>query len=139
MPRMSLEERSERLVRFLMGLRDPEVAAAMREHGFTEEDRREGYRLLEAHTADTLPDVPVRRERYQDPLKRLDAFENHWFPIVDASLRNRFPAAHEWTFHDLGQTSGTKVVVSVRLFLDRIETLPEAKVEGAREAAALLA
>ncbi len=56
--------------------------------------RREGFRRLNALTEGRLN---YREPAGRDPslLDKLDAWENRWFPIANASLRARFPSVQE--------------------------------------------
>jgi len=56
-------------------------------------------------------------------LQELDAWENHWFPIAQASLLRRYPAVHARLFLNLSQTEGPEVAVSVGTFVERWEQL----------------
>jgi hypothetical protein len=53
----------------------------------------------------------------------LDAWENKWFPIAQASLRRHFPRVAERVFRNLTQTEGPDVIVSVSTFIERYDTL----------------
>jgi hypothetical protein len=136
---MSDEDRSERVIRFLMGLRDAGVAHALKGRGFTEDDRRQGYRLLEAQTEGSLDAPAPAPSNRTELLARLDAWENEWYPIAFASLRSRFPAVHEHVFRNLGQTSGLELVIYVDRFVSRLDQLEASGVDGATDALALLA
>jgi hypothetical protein len=136
MARLSVGAKAQRVARFLTGLQNAQVAQRLAQHGFTNEDRVEGYRLMAALTDDALSAKPAAPA---DPslLSRLDAFENLWYPIISASLRHRFPAAHEHVFRNLRQVVGPELIIGVGTLIRRIDELPTAVAEGA-EARALL-
>jgi hypothetical protein len=136
MARYSPGQKAERVLRFLMGLRYPRVAAALRQHGFSNADRLEGYELLRRLTDDRLDAVAVRAAD-PDLLERLDTFENKWLPIADATLRRHFPEARDWLFRNLTMTEGLDLIVSVGTFIRRLDQLPTEAPEG-KEARALL-
>lgn len=123
------------MLRFLMGLRDPEVVLALEQHGFTEADRLEGYALIRQLTDERLgkPPPPPTSD---DLLPQLDAFENFWFPIARAILRPRYPVVHERVFRKLKQTEGNALLLSVSTFVRRLDELRD---EGGAEAEAALA
>jgi hypothetical protein len=122
MAKLSIGQKAERVLKLLLGLRNARVAEALRQYGFTENDLAEGWRRLEALTSGRLQ---VRGAVKQDPalLGRLDEWENRWFPIASATLRGRFPAVHEWLFLNLSQTEGPAVVISVGVFVTRINAM----------------
>lgn len=137
MAKMTVGQKAERTLRFLMGLRNAEVAAELRRRGFTDEDRVEGYMLLARLTADRLAEEPPPPDP-ESLLRQLDAWENYWFPIVAASTRVRFPAAHERLFRNVRQEQGVKVVFTVGTMLRRLEELATSDgVEGPRALAHL--
>ena len=53
--------------------------------------------------------------RAPDPtvIEELDAWENRWFPVAEATLRRRKPEIADKVFLNLAQTSGIEVAVSV--------------------------
>ncbi len=56
----------------------------------------------------------------------LDAWENEWFPVADATLSRHFPDVHAKLFLNLSQTEGAAVVISVGTFIDRLEQMNKA-------------
>ena len=132
-------EKAARVMKMLMGMRNPRIASAMAAYGFTEADLQEGWTLLnavgrvklDAHTpaADT------------STLQKLDEWENRWFPIVAATLERRFPAVHAQIFKNLSQTEGPAVAVSVRTLLERLDQMKAGSgaygAEGPKAAAVL--
>ena len=69
---------------------------------------------------------------------RVDAWENRWFPIVDATLARRFPAVHARVFLNLARTGGPRVLITVGLMLDRLHALAAAADDESQAAWALL-
>ncbi len=133
MAKLTIGQKAERVLKLLMGLRNPRVAEALRQYGFQDKDLEEGWQRLKALTDNRLS---VRAPTKQDPslLAQLDAWENRWFPVAQASLRGRFPEAHAYLFLNLTQTAGAEVILSVSTFLQRLNRLasePALKAEGA--------
>lgn len=122
MARLTIGQKAERVLKLLMGLRNPRVAEALRQYGFQDRDLEEGWLRLKALTENRLS---LRAPAKQDPslLAQLDAWENRWFPVAQASLRGRFPEAHEYLFLNLTQTEGAEVILSVGTFLQRLHKL----------------
>jgi hypothetical protein len=139
MPTLSVGQKAERALKLLLGLGRAPIAQRMSRYGFTEADRQEGWQRLQALTSSRMwapaPEKPDVR-----PIARLDAWENVWFPIAHASLRDRFPDVHEWLFFNLAQSSGPAVLVSVSAFVQRLARMAQEPALGARgaEARALL-
>jgi hypothetical protein len=119
-----LGDRTTRVIRFMFGLNDPRVLATLAGYGFTEADRDEGWSLLYAIGQGGPPVVPIEGPNVS-VLVQIDAWENRWFPIVDASLRRHFPAVRKLFFRNLSQTEGLEVIMSVGSFVERFEALSE--------------
>ena len=122
-----IAEKVQRAFEFLMGMGDPRARRAIAGHGFTDADLDDGWARLMA-----LSKVPVLigESPAAEALAALDAWENRWFPIIDAVLRPTHAAAHELVFRNLRQTEGAQVLVSVQLMLDRLDTIARPKSEG---------
>jgi hypothetical protein len=122
MARLSVGQKAQRLPAFLMGLGNAQIMRALQPYGFDQTKLDEGWALLRRTTASQLgaQSVPSTREQ----VARLDAWENHWFPIAFAVLQRHHPDVHEKVFHKLGQTEGNEVVLSVGTFVERVDGLP---------------
>ncbi len=119
---ISLGEKAHRALKLLLGLRNPRVAAAMAAYGLTGADIQEGWTLLQALGRGKLGLLPLQPSDVTT-LQELDAWENRWFPIAQASLLRRYPAVHARLFLNLSQTEGPEVAVSVGTFVDRWEQM----------------
>ena len=75
----------ERVVRFLLGLSDGRVARVLVEYGLSQQDLDEGWRRLQAAVGATLEVTPETRDLTEIE-RRLDAWENRWFPIAKATV-----------------------------------------------------
>jgi hypothetical protein len=118
----SLGDKTTRVIRFLLGLRNPRIATALSGYGFKQEDMAEGWALVNALGKGKLSVLPTE-PRDMETLLKLDAWENQWFPIAAAALQRRFPAAAAKFFLNLQQTEGPEVAISVRTFTDRYDEL----------------
>ena len=134
---LTIGQKSERVLRFLRGLSQPRVADALAAHGFTQADWNEGWQLLQSATGRWL--LREQPAKAPDPtvIEELDAWENRWFPVAEATLRRRKPEIADKVFLNLAQTSGIEVAVSVSTFVQRLRLL-EKDVSGGPEALALL-
>ena len=131
----AIGDKATRVIKFLVGLRNPSVATALAGYGFTEEDMAEGWGLVNALGKGKLAVLPAQ-PRDMEVLLKLDAWENHWFPVSSASLERRYPAVFARMFLNLQQAEGPEVAVTVRTFVDRYDelTAPDSKYgpEGAK-------
>ena len=110
---LTIGQKSERVLRFLRGLSHPRVASALAAHGFSQADWDEGWQLLQTASGRWL--LREQPTRAPDPtvIEELDAWENRWFPVAEATLRRRKPEVADKIFLNLAQTSGIEVAVSV--------------------------
>ena len=123
MAKLTLGQKADRVLDLLLGLRNARVAAALRAHGFKNEDLTEGWTLLRAvgkTKLDAEPEPPVLDA---DALQRLDEWENKWFPITSATLTRHAPEVAKWFFKNLSQTEGPAVILSVGTFVERFANL----------------
>lgn len=136
MSRLTLGQKAARVTAFLVGVRKRRVAAALARCGFGREDLVEGWGRLTSLTDGRL-DV-VYGDGDPKLVDALDVWENEWFPVANASLRARFPAAHKFLFNNLTQTEGLEVITSVGTFVARLGklSLPESEGGLGREGAA---
>ena len=104
-----------------MGFRKPQVVAQMAPYGFDQFALDEGWTLLRGVVGDRLGVGPLTPG--DDLLAQLDAWENLWFPVAGAVLRRHAPEIYSKVFHNLTQTQGPEVVLSVDTFLTRLDEL----------------
>jgi hypothetical protein len=122
MARLTIGQKAQRMLAFLMGLGNPVIMLALQRYGFGQATLDEGWVLLR-RAANNRLGVQRAQGPTRDQIARLDAWENHWFPIIAAVLLRHHPDAHATVFHNLGQTSGKEVVLSVGTLVDRIDEL----------------
>ncbi|MCZ7679162.1 MAG: hypothetical protein M5U28_10580 [Sandaracinaceae bacterium] len=128
MARLTVGQKGQRSLQFMVGIRNRRVRRALAAHGFREEDFEEGFARLKDIAKSRLDLEPVEL----DPrlVRELDEWENRWFPIVDATLRHNFPDIHARVFLNLRQTEGVEVVLSVSTLLDRLDEVVAPVREG---------
>lgn len=136
MPKLSLGQKSARVLQFLYALGNPRIARAMKSVGFKKSDVDDGWTLLR-----DLRIVHVDAGPPVDPnaLRRLDEWENRWFPVANASLRRHHPTVRDAVFLNLNQAEGLDVIHSVSVFLERVDRLAASSVPADQAAVALLA
>lgn len=131
MSKYSFIDKVHRVIAFVYGLADPDVARELIAAGFTEADLEEAWRLLR-EVRPVRFDLPERADDVVlgDVLKALDAWENRWLPVVDASLKRRHPEVHARVMLNLSQTRGRMVHVVVDVLLERIAALEASSAPG---------
>lgn len=134
MAKLTLGQKADRVLDLLLGLRNARVAAALRAHGFTNDDLAEGWTLLRAVGKTKLDAEPEQPVLDADALQRLDEWENKWFPITSATLSRRAPEVAKWFFKNLSQTEGPAVILSVGTFLERFGKLDKPESKGGPKA-----
>lgn len=122
MAKMSVGDKASRVLKMLIGMRAPRVAAAMAVYGFSDAELQEGWQLLQDVSRVKL-DASSGGAMSAGTLAELDGWENRWFPIAEATLSRRFPAVHAQIFKNLSQQSGAAVAVSVRTFVERFDLM----------------
>jgi hypothetical protein len=135
MARLSAVAKVQRVVEFLLGLRDERVLAALVGCGFTQRERAEGWQLLQ-----TLGMTDTAREvRHDDEpvLQKLDAWHNQWIRIAKVSLQRGFPRVYDQIIPSVGNVSHASVIV-VPVFLRNFEKLTRAKDTESKAALAKL-
>lgn len=120
MPRGSLTQKMQTVTAFLIGLRHRQIREALAPHGLSREEIERGWRtLIELGDDGRFEEGPST-----GPLiAAIDAWENLWFPIADATLSARLPEVRAAVFKNLRQSTGLEVVMGVRAFVDRVEAL----------------
>lgn len=136
MPRLTTRQKAERVMSLLLGLRHPEVAEILAQSGFEQADLDDGFDRIKALTDGSLERRAPRQGVRSGTLARLDAWENRWFPVIDASLRARHPEVHAWLVGGLRQTSGNTVAPVMMMLAERLVTLPVEPSLGAEGKAA---
>jgi hypothetical protein len=130
MAKLTIGQKAERVLTLLLALRIPRIAAALKQHGFTNDDLDEGWTLLRALTRSQLDEPAEAAAVDSDAVRALDAWENQWFVIAAATLKRRAPTVYEKLFRNLSQTDGRQVVVSVGTFLERWDNLNKPVQDG---------
>lgn len=118
MAKLSVGQKAMRVMRFVVGVRNPRVFEALAAYGFTDADIQDGWTRLSALVHGKLrTPVPVADRQV---IEALDSFENEWFPVARATLQNRYPKIAEALFANLVQTRGVAVAFSVGTFVERL-------------------
>ena len=124
---LSIGKKMKRALEFAAALGDPYVRRKLAPNGFNDEELAKGLRLANAASSMKLSIAPGLD---MTVLGLLDAWENHWFPIVEIVLRTNFLGVHELVFRNLTQTDGAQVIVSVTTLLDRLDSVAKPKSQG---------
>lgn len=136
MPQVTLTQKLQRIVAFLVGARFPEIYERMHRRGFELSDWEEGWSLVhQAAAANAL----VVEHTADTTLVALVELERRSIPIIDATLQARFPALHQRVFAGYQRVSGPGVIVMMKLVSDRLGALMASEGTDEQQATALLA
>ncbi len=140
MARVTSNQKVYRVIEFLLGLRDPRVNQALVPYGLSQRELSIAHQLVRAATE---PRLAHRPGAAVSPalLERLDAIDNHWFPIIKFALVRHFSPIAEWVFLNLSQSEGADLVVSLGTLFSRVRQLADGSSpfgEEGKEAFALL-
>jgi hypothetical protein len=119
-------EKIFRTLKFISGARVITIYKQLEEGGFTEAELAHGIRLLE--TAATLAREPRQAPKDNANLiVRCEEFQRRWYRPVRAALTRSFPQMAEDFFNDFTVETGTRAVLSVTVFLKKLEALAAGK------------
>ena len=138
---LPLTEKLRRVLTFLVGARNPRIIATLGRRGFSPADLEEGWSLFQVAAGARLSYTPATSDplapsRMRALLGTLDEWENAWYPVISATLQRHYPDLHATVFHNLPQTDGPELLLSVATLLDRLAALAET--EASQPADALL-
>jgi len=142
--RATLEDTPPRALKLLLGIGTSlPIRAALEQHGFTEEDRQEGWALLHALASYKPPSSGAAAPRVdavvRDAVVALDAWDEDGFRVVRATLERRYPAQAKMVLDGIGPSTGPAAVLGVATLLDRLAALEKSKNKDDRDASALIA
>ncbi len=141
MSKASKDDRIKRSLKFLTASTEPPIAKLLMSRGFDNEEREEGWALLDLATGRHLSLSPGQGNflaQYNTDIGQLDDWENIWFDVAEAALKRKAPTIYERIFENLSKSSGIEVILTTRTFISRIETLKGDSSEEAQAAVALL-
>lgn len=110
--KLSSSEKSERVLRFLLGLRNPRIATALARYGFSQADLDDGWRLLAQLGSGKLPAIEGLPERSK-VLAELQDWGRQWLPVASATLQHRFPHVADEFLMKAGDRRAPRVLVAV--------------------------
>jgi len=129
MAKLNAVQRAERVVTFLMGLRNPKIATAMASRGFRTEDLDEGFALLRKVTPSLIAPLPPGGLD-ETPMDAIARWSRTWLPIASIALRRRAPELATRLLDELEAVP----TLAVPTFLDRLDALDQPKRKGAMSA-----
>ncbi len=137
MSKLTMGQKADRVLKFLMGMRNTRVVATLATRGFGADDIEEGWTLLR-NTARGKFDFLSAGAADPGVILELDQWENTWFPVTDATLRRRYPAIADRIFLNLSQTEGPGVILTVGTLIERLDALAKAADQDSKDAMAIL-
>lgn len=121
----TLEECLFRAFKFLGALgKDRDLMAIMFQRGYTNADQDEGWELLHKAAGYTKGPSPLLGATISRAAQaELDQWDEPNFQIAQAALTRKHPAQARFIFDGLKPGRGAEAVVTVKLFLDRLDAL----------------
>lgn len=95
MAKLSASQKAERVLRFVLALRNPQVARVMTQHGFDPDAEDEVWTLFRSLAPvpfDVPPPLPPSAG--QEALRDLNAWRKRWQPVVRAVLSRHYPEVY---------------------------------------------
>jgi len=123
MAKLTGRQKVERVVSFLLGLRDERVAARLVAHGLRDKDVAEGWALLTRTTRVHVEGCAWTGREGQDLFAELNAWRQRWLTIASATLARRAPEAHAYLFEPLNVKDRGDSMPQVFTFLGRFDEL----------------
>lgn len=123
--RQVLEESPGRVLKFLGGVGTSSVIrGTLARLGYGDKDHQEGWNLLHRVSGykTEIPEPDLDREA-ADAIAQLDTWDEPNFRLARAALSRRFPEQAEFVFKNLEPATGVAAVMSVTMFLDRLDAL----------------
>jgi hypothetical protein len=137
---LALDDKIERVTRFLISFGNRQVMAQMRPQGFSPQQLSEGWALAQKAAEPWLEKAPIVSDTNaaREALGHLDDWENRHLPVIEATLRVRYPAIYARVVEGLSQTSGPSLLLTVPRLLANLRTLQAAGDDVSQQAWQLL-
>lgn len=134
---LSLGMKVERLVRFLNGVSSRRVMKALGPFGFGPARLEEGWDHVRKQSAARLMLDDTVTESTE--VAAVDAWENKWYPIIEAALFRHAPNVHKKVFLNMARTDGLEALIAVRELVRRLDEVAAAPDAESVAATAVLA
>lgn len=122
--RQTLEETPARMLTFLRGVgTTPTIRAALSERGYTVQEHQQGWDLLHKVAGYVETKSTLNIDETQQAITAIDAWDEPTFRIAKAALERLHPDQAVFVFTNLHAAVGTAAVLTVRLFLERLDAL----------------
>ncbi len=123
MSKLTGTQKAERVLTFLLGLRNAEISSRMSEAGFSLDDLEDGWSRLRQMARVRLDSFDALEICDPSILADLTRWQNRWFPVVEVTLSRHHPELAQRVLDGLTQCEGPAVVVSVRRLLNCLQQL----------------
>lgn len=128
----TLEGTPARVVVFLRALgTSVTLRSILAQRGYTADEHRRGWHLLHkvsGYESDPVAaPAPVEDKTAARAVAETDAWDDDNLPIIDATLRHRYPDQHAFVLRDLRAGKGAASLVVVKTLLDRVDILESGK------------
>lgn len=122
--RQTLEETPARMLTFLRGIgTTAPIRATLAERGYSAQDHQQGWDLLHKVAGYTDTKSTLVMDETQQAITQIDAWDEPTFRIAKAALERLHPDQAAFVFANLQPATGPAAVLTVRLFLERLDAL----------------
>jgi len=125
--RLSSLQKAERVLRFVLSLRNPKISGVLVAHGFGPKDLDEVWTLLRATAPVSFAPLPPSVTGPAEAEQQVRAWQRRWTPVITASLRRHAPnTAAAWRDRPKIARSSLPVAwaMSFLLFYDALGSTP---------------
>jgi hypothetical protein len=125
MARTTGPQKMDRVLRFLIALRDQDLGGALSGAGFSDDDLTEGWSLLRATSPSSMngANASSRRE-VQAAQAKLEAWAKRHIDLVEHAMKARFPEdLYKSLYLKLRESTRDEVALTVPEFLKRVAAL----------------
>jgi len=98
--RLSSLQKVERVLRFVLSLRNPKISGILVAHGFGPKDLDEVWSLLRATAPVSFTPLPPENTNSAEAEQQVRAWQRRWAPVITATLQRHAPTtATVWRTH----------------------------------------
>lgn len=126
MARQTGPQKFDRILRFLVALRDDAVSAPLVAAGFRDADLEEGWSLLRKLGPATVADVPPPPVDIATPaFAELEKWARRYIRALEAAVARKHPKHVKHLFGGLPALTGMNAMLAITQYLERIDELRE--------------
>jgi hypothetical protein len=140
MSKLTSSQKAERVLRLLLGIRNPRICEALAGQGFASEDLEKGWILLRSVARSRLDALNASPDGIEPSvLADLDRWQSRWFAVAEVVLCRHYPRIAQKVFAGLCPAEGPRVVQTLETLIKRLRSVFDATDDESRAAVARLA